>query len=887
MMDPQRWEQTQRLFHDAANLPPAERERFLRDACGADAELAADVAALLRADERSAPLDRPLAEIANELLSAAQAPLPAIAFGPYRAVRVLGEGGMGVVYLAERADLASVAALKVLRDAWLSPARRERFLAEQRTLAQLNHPAIAQLHDADTLPDGTPWFVMEYVDGVPLTDYCRAHGTTIEGRLELMQAICAAVQHAHSHAVIHRDLKPSNILVKPDGAVKLLDFGIAKHLEGPDAPVDQTRTGLRLMTPAYAAPEQIRGERVGIQSDVYSLGVILYELLAGRTPFDLTGRTPSEAASIVAEREPERPSAVAARAEGGSVRGRSAGRVAWADLDVLCLTALQKDARRRYQTVDALQRDIARTLASEPLEARADTRGYRLAKFVRRHRSAVAAATLASVVLIALVAFYSLRLANARAAERAEAERAQRIQRFMLSLFEGGDEAAGPASDLRVVALIERGAREADSLAGEPTVQAELYGTLSGISRKLGDLERADDLLGSALRVRRERLGAAHPDVGESLVALGLLRSDQARYDEAAALIREALALETSALPDDARALAAARAALGHVLVERGDYAEAVRELTDAAALQEGRGGKTPELAEMLKELASAHFYQGHWPETRVLRERVLALNRELYGERHPRVAESLVDLGAIHHEQGRYAEAERLYREAIALTRAHYGDDHYATASNLTMLARTLIHQKRYEEAEAPLREALAIQERVFGPNHPRVASAVNEFGTLALMRDQYPEAEAAFRRMVAIYRAAYPDGHYLIGVALSNVGSVFLDQQRWGEAEAQYREALAIFKGTLPAENLNIGIARIKLGRSLLRQRRADEAVRETLAGHDILTKQQEPSVSWLEAAREDLIAGYGVLGDDDSADRVRREAADAKRTAATTGD
>jgi len=878
-MDRERWERAQQLFHAAVERAPDARDEFLRDACGADEELHASVLALLSADAATAPVDRPLAELAGAVLRAAPAGLPAVAFGPYRALRVLGEGGMGVVYLARRDDLGSVAAIKVLRDAWLSPARRDRFRLEQRTLAQLGHPAIAQLHDADTLADGTPWFAMEYVDGEPLTDYCRVHATSLEGRLELFRSVCAAVQHAHSHAVIHRDLKPSNILVARDGAVKLLDFGIAKQLADLDAPVDQTRTGLRLMTPAYAAPEQIRGEPVGIRSDVYSLGVILYELLVGRTPFELSGKTPAEAASTVAAREPERPSLAAQRTGDGDAaapRARSAGRVAWRDLDVLCLTAMHEDPARRYQTVEALMRDLAHTLASEPLEARPDSAGYRVAKFVRRNRGLVVAAALASLLLIALVSFYTVRLAGARSAELAEARRAQRVQRFMLDLFSGGDEAAGPASDLRVVTLVERGVQEAQSLDAEPAAQAELYDTLGGISRKLGELPRAETLLVRALRARRARLGADHPDVIESLVALGLLRSDQARYEEAEALVREALALERRGVPGDHPALVAARTALGHVLVERGAYADAVRVLEQATAQREASGAGTPELAETLKELGDAHFYLGHWAEAQALRERTLAIQRAIYGERHPRVASSLVDLGAIHFEQGRYPEAERFHREALEQMRAYYGDAHYETAAALTRLGQALIYQERYDEAEPLMREALAIHERVFGAEHPRVASPLNEIGSLALMRGRWDEAEAAFRRMVAIYRKAYPEGHYLIGIAVSNVGSVYMRSERHALGEPYFREALAIFLATLPPDHTNVGIARIKLGRTLLRQKRWAEAAAETLAGHDILAKQQEPSVSWLVSARKDLAEAYGALGDRERAARFAEASA-----------
>jgi serine/threonine-protein kinase len=276
-VDPERWQQIQSIFHQVVDRPQPERTAALESACGGDESLMADVAGLLEEDARnSSVLDRDLSGIAHQVVDVPLAFMPFEEFGPYRVKSVLGEGGMGVVYLAEREDLGSLVAIKILRDAWLSPARLARFESEQRTLANLNHPSIARIYDADCLANGTPWFVMEFVEGVPLTDYCRQHESSVEERVRLFRAVCEAVQYAHSQAIIHRDLKPSNILVKSDGAVKLLDFGIAKQLESLDAAaVEPTRTALRFMTPAYAAPEQIQTGRVGTASDVYSLGVIL------------------------------------------------------------------------------------------------------------------------------------------------------------------------------------------------------------------------------------------------------------------------------------------------------------------------------------------------------------------------------------------------------------------------------------------------------------------------------------------------------------------------------------------------------------------------------------------------------------------------------------
>ncbi|WP_321475552.1 serine/threonine-protein kinase [uncultured Paludibaculum sp.] len=865
-MDSARLEQIQNLFHETADLPEAERVPYLQSACAGDMELFQEVLSLLEEDARpSSLLDQPISNVADQLLADPAQPRQ---FGPYRVTSLLGEGGMGVVYLAERLDLGSLVAIKILRDAWLSPARRERFSTEQRTLAQLNHPSIARLYDADTLPDGTPWFAMEYVEGLPLTAFCQQHACSIERRLHLFRAVCEAVQYAHGHAVIHRDLKPSNILVKDDGSVRLLDFGIAKHQEALDSTAALTQTGLRLMTPAYAAPEQIRGERASIHNDVYALGVILYELLASRLPFDLSNCTPAEAQTLVVQQDPERPSAIARKQTVQSVSDSS-----WADLDVLCLTAMHKDVQRRYGSVEALIRDVDHYLANQPLDARPDSLRYRFGKFIRRHRSAVVTSSLAATVVIGLVIFFTVRLAKARNLAEAEAARTQRIQQFMTRLFEGGDEAAGPKDDLRVVTLLDRGLQEARELDSEPAVQADLYQTLGGIYKKLDNLVQSESLLKLALERRQALFGPNHPRVAESLVALGLLRVDQARFDDAEKLVRDGLDMSRRTLPPGDPAIALAASALGRVLSERGSYDKAVEVLGEAVQLR-SEGEVTPELAGSIYELANAHFYAGHLKESEALNQKVLSMHRQLYGSRHPRVAEDLINLGAIQYEQGHYPEAETLYRQALEINQSWYGKDNHTTASNLTMLGRALVREERYDEAVDLLQQSLAIQERVYGVEHPRVASAVNELGTVALKRGRLDDAESQFGRMVGIYRKANGDRHYLVAIGLSNIASVYLAKKENARAEKLYREVVERFTTALSPNHLNTGIARIKLGRALVRQHKYGDAETEILAGYAILTKQTSPSITWLQAARQDLVTLYDASGDSAKAARYRAE-------------
>jgi serine/threonine-protein kinase len=892
-MDAERWERLQALFHAARDMSEEERERYLEAECGADAGLAAEVGAMLAEDERGGSLlDRGVEGAAEALFGpeaadvgpgAAAAPRPDAApgaaadeeagitgpgagqrFGPYRVTGVVGRGGMGVVYLAERPDLGSRVAVKVLRDAALSPARRARFQAEQRTLASLDHPSIARLYDADVLPDGTPWFAMEYVEGVPLTEYCRRRGSSLEARLLLFRAVCEAVQHAHGRLIVHRDLKPSNILVRADGVVKLLDFGIAKQLESLDEPARQTRTGLRLMTPAYAAPEQLAGGPVGIHTDVYALGVILYELLAGRLPFDLAKLTPAEAERVVTGTEPERPSTVARATPPAAATGPAPGRAAWADLDVMCLAAMHKDPRRRYGTVDALIRDIDHFLAGEPLEARSDSLGYRAGKFARRHRRPLALAGVVGVLVLGLVAFYTARLARARDTALAEARRAQRIQRFTLDLFSGGDEEAGPADSLRVVSLLDRGVREAGALDDEPESQADLYATLGGIYEQLGKLDRADSLLEKALAERRALYGPDHPRVGESEVALGRLHLEQARYDDAGRLVETGLARLRGESPPRPAAIADAMVALGTVYEDRGDYAHAIARLREAVDLLDKRGGPAgPVLVAALTELGNSHFYAGHLATADSIFRRVLALDEGLHGPRHPTIADDLINLGAVEHERGDYAAAEGYYRKALGITTAFYGPDNPETASNLTMLGRTLMFEKKLPEARTTLRRAEAIQERVYGPSHPTVASTLNALGSLAFLEDSLAAAERIYARVLAIDRAAYPDGNYVIGVAVANLASVYLARKEYRRAERLFREAVSIYSTTQSPEHLNTGVARIKLGRTLLREGRFAEAARETRAGYDIVSAQADSGSMWLRAARTDMTEEADFLG------------------------
>jgi len=869
-MDSKRWERIQQVFHEALEQPEDRRRAFVESACADDPDLAGEVLALLTEDSEDSLLDRGVGVAAEAVLDDA-GPVPS-SIGPYRVLRVLGEGGMAVVYLAEREDLKNLVAIKFLKDARLSLARRERFLHERRVLSRLSHRSISRLYDAGTLDDGTPYFVMEYVDGLPLTTFCQRHDLSLRGRLELFREVCEAVQYAHRQALIHRDLKPSNIFAfeRPSGrgaAVKLLDFGIAKQLDDEAAP-ELTRTGLGIMTPAFAAPEQLRGHTVGVATDVYSLGVVLYQLLTGSLPYDLIGQTPYEAAETVLTREPLRPSA----------RGFTfaAGRRNWADLDILCLTAMHKDPDRRYPSVEALRRDVEHYLRSEPLEARPDSVGYRLSKFVRRNARAVAAVMTMIAAVVALVGFYTIRLSAARDEAIAEAARTQRIQRFMLGLFEGGDEVAGPQEGLLVTSLIENGVREARALDGEPKIQAELYQTLGQVYHKLNDFEASEEMLLLALEQRRELLGDDHPDVARTLISLALLQSDQEAHDDSAAHAREALEIAEAKVPEEHPLYADALAAMGVVAESAGDYEQAIAYWERVVELQERRDDAQGRIT-ALGGLADAHFYMGNYQDSDRINRRLLELVEENLGRSHPAYATCMINLGSSRRWLGYSDEAEKLYRDALPINEAYFGREHPTVASNLNLIGAALTDQEKYDEARVYLDEALAVRTRVFGPNHTRTARTVNQLARAQLASGDIDAAEASFRREFEIYLTAVGPDHPWTATAMSNLASVHFRREQWGQAEDVLRRSLAIYVKALDPGHVDIAFARIKLGRLMLQLERYEEAAAELLAGHDILVTQASPSISWLEIARKELVATYEALGDEEQAARFRAELAE----------
>ncbi|HMB89755.1 MAG TPA: serine/threonine-protein kinase, partial [Rhodothermales bacterium] len=661
----QHWQQINDLFVAAQARPLEERRAFLKQACADQPDLQAEVESLLFAYDASDDfLHKINLDEAVALLESVGEPVsPGQQIGPYRVVRELGRGGMGAVYLAHRADgqFDQQVALKLIKRGIDSEAILYRFLHERQILARLQHAHIARLLDGGVSADGRPYFAMEYVAGVPLTDYCDAHRLDVEARLRLFEQVCRAVHYAHTNLVVHRDLKPSNMLVTEEGELKLLDFGIAKLLDEEASVKTMTEAGLRVMTPEYAAPEQMQGETVTTATDIYALGVVLYELLTGHRPYQFDRRTPAAVAHVMAEAEPVRPSTVVSQttelrfgdgmgttktitpqdvSQARSTQPERLQRRLRGDLDIVVLKALRKEPERRYASAEALVEDIRRHLAGLPVVAQQDTMDYRMRKFVRRHRVGVLAAGL---VVAALVAGLTVALWQARVA-RQEATKAEVVQAFMLSLFKTSNPDKAKGETITARELLDAGATRVEvELANQPEVQAEMMAVVGKVYQQLGLYEPARPLLEQALARRRAVLGENHEDVAASLHDLASLLQSTGDYAAAESLYRETLTLQ--------------RKLLGH---------------------------QHTTVATTLNNLASLLFDQGDYDAAEGLFREALALRQKLLGPEHPDIAISLNDLALVLYYNGDYDAAEPLFYEALAMQRKLLGPEHTDLAMTL-----------------------------------------------------------------------------------------------------------------------------------------------------------------------------------------------------------
>ena len=869
-MDAARWAAVEAAFHELVDRPDDVQERALAELAATDAALAVSVRAMLGADgEGRTLLDRSPGAIAHSLLDGASA-VPNAAFGPYHLTAVLGEGGMGVVYLATRDDLNAQAAIKVLRDAWLSPARRDRFLAEQRTLASLNHPGIARLLDADRLRDGTPWFAMEYVEGDPITSWAVHRALSLTERLSLFRQACESVRYAHERGVIHRDIKPANVLVGRDGAVKLLDFGIAKSATGAEQTIDATHTRQRMLTPAYASPEQLRGESVGVQTDVFALGVLLFELLTQQRPYDVDGLTTSEAASRIETQPAARVSTVLRGGAQSAAHRSPLGRGARADLDALVACALHADPTRRYRSVDALVQDLDRFERRQPLAAQPDSLQYRASRLLARRWREVAIAAVIASIGVAGALSYTSGLTRARQVAEAETARVSRMRDFLVSLFNGGDDEAGPSNALRVTDIIASGIRESRAITTDARLQMDLFGVLGYAAGQLGNPAQADTLLRAALAMKRQMYGASSRNAIEASVMLAKQELAVGHTDSAVLALREAYRTATAALPPTEPIRAMAAEAFGASLALADSTDAALPRLQEAVRLRAGIDSGSIEYVNAISALADGYYYAEKFAVADTLNRDVIARISRILGSDHPSLANNYVNLGEIAMRDGRYADAEQHARQALAICERYFGPEHTRTAGALKNVGAALAMQKREADALPLLRRALSVQERALGPDAGPVATTLNSLAAAEFSTGNTEAGIAMYIRSTNIFEKMYGSQHPHTLVARANLASTLLRMQRVDTAATVLADVVRVASTALAPDHQDLAVFRIRLGRARLAQKRYRDVITESLRGLMSLEASTSEPTSFSRAARKDLRDAYLALGDASGAAR-----------------
>ena len=864
------------IVNGALQLPPEQRTLYLKAACGDDAALQERVRAALEARLGGATVPMTHAPPAQGTIEISVAPSekPGDRIGPYKILQLIGEGGCGMVYMAEQDQpVRRRVALKVIKLGMDTRQVVARFEAERQALALMDHPNIAKVLDAGSTETGRPFFVMELVRGIRITDYCDQNNLSTNQRLELFIQVCRAIQHAHQKGIIHRDIKPSNILVTLHDGVpvpKVIDFGIAKAM-------DQRLTDKTLFTqfeqfigtPAYMSPEQaeMSGLDIDTRADIYSLGVLLYELLTSRTPFDakeLLAAGLDAMRRVIREQEPPKPSTRLSTMLDGDLTTVAKQRhapppklihIVRGDLDWIVMKALEKDRTRRYETASGFATDIEHFLTNQPVVARPPSTVYRVRKLVRRNRLAFAAASAVTAsILIGLVVstwLYLREKEDRRVAVR-EAKRSQQVALFLEDMLKGVGPSVALGRDTMLLREIldKTVQRLTTDLRDQPEVQAELCNTIGEVYRALGQSKKAEEMHRDARSLQKKGSGANRADVARSLADLAFVMRDQGKLAEAESLQREALDLRRKLYGNEHADVAESLNSVALVLRSEGKLVEAERLHREALAMQRKLlGNENPAIAISLNNLAWALRDEGKQAEAEQAFRESLAMQKKLLGENHPAVAITTDNLAFVLRDEGKLAEAETLVRQSLAMQRKVFGEEHPSVATALNNLALVLAAQGKFTEAAKLHREALAMRRKLLGADHPEVAVSLDNLALVLRKQKQLAEAESLEREALAMRQKLFGAENVAVATSLNNLALVLHDAGKLSEAEGLFQQALAMQKKLLGTEHPSIATSLNNLGtvqRDDGKLSEAESSVREALAMRKKLLGDQHPSVA-----------------------------------------
>ena len=794
--DSKRWLRVSRHLDDVLDLAPHERPASIAALRERDPDIATDVEAML--DQHRQLSDEGFLDTAPP--KPVDASLTGVTIGAYTLTAAIGHGGMGSVWMAFRSDgrFDSRVAVKLLNAALVGRGGEERFRREGTILGRLAHPHIARLIDAGVSNTGQPYLVLELVEGRHLDVYCDEEGLSVEQRIRLFLDVLAAVSHAHANLIVHRDLKPSNVLVTDKGQVKLLDFSIAKLMEDEEFLSRLTRDGGAVLTPKYAAPEQVSGGPITTATDVYALGVLLYELLSGLHPLGSGPKHPVEFTRALVDGEALRLSTAVRNVNSAesfeqlAARRRTTAdrltRTLAGDLETILGKALKKDPEERYRSVAEFADDLRRHIEHQPISARPDTIGYRTRKFARRHWQGLTVTAAAVVLITTLTGVYTWQLLEERNRARVQAEKASRISEMLTTVLMSADPYRDPgAAEPTVRNLLDAGAaRVAAELGDQPELQAEMLSVIGRTYERLGAYDKALPLLEQALSIGRRALGTEDVRVAQSLNNLGVLHHDLGNYAAAEPLLRESLAIRRRLLGNQDKDVAVTLVYLARLLRERGRSDEAEAPTREALAIRQAIfGDEHRETATSKNDLASLLRDRGDLEGAEPLFRQNIATSERLLGPDHPNVGAGKGHLGLLLTAKGDAVGGESLLRESVQIRRQALGDQHTDYGNALRSLAFALEVQGKLAEAEALLQDTVRIVGPKLGAEHPRVVDASVDLARVQGARGRAAGTEATLRRALEVRERLYPAGDWRIGQAQSLLGASLLAQRRYAEAE------------------------------------------------------------------------------------------------------
>jgi eukaryotic-like serine/threonine-protein kinase len=874
-LDRDRWQRVGQVLDAALGCAPERWPELLDAMCAGAPDLRCEVAELLeRLDDARHYLATPPSTAAAAAVAEARPPHDLDVgrrIGAYSVVREIGRGGMSRVFLARRADgeFEQDVALKLLRPGLDTDLDRTRFRTERQILASLNHPNIARLFDGGITEVGQPYLVLEYVEGEPIDAHCDARHLSVRRRIELFLLAAEATQYAHRNLIVHRDIKTSNILVSVDGAVKLLDFGLAKLVEPAALSGDEsiTHTGARWMTPEYAAPEQLRHEPVTTLTDVYQLGVVLYRLLTGRLPFTAGAGGLSELAAAVLRGDPPPPSVVARETDPARAR------MLQGDLDAIVLKALRTEPSERFASVDALSDDLRRHLTGHPVLARRSSAAYRARRFVRRHRMETIAAVGISISLLAGAAL-SLWQARRAAAERDLAAEASResnaVTAFVMGVFEASDPRQARGDTLTAGQLVERAAMRAEMLRGQPAAQARMLEVTGRLYRSLGRYADARAVVTRALSIRETAGERDTPTAAMTLGQLADLHLLLGANAAAESTAREALRIQERSFGSASRAVAMTLNQMARIAIYRGDLVAAETSSRRAlAASQLSLGPNDSLTADNHMALGSILRRKGRIDDAEREFRRALSIIEATAGPDNATTADAMLKIAYLLDEnRGRYADADPLYRRALEIRRHQFGEGSPMVAATLLDIAGFLSRRGDRRAAVAPARQAMGIAQRAYGSEHPALADFAGSFAEVLDKAGQRGEADSVFRNAIAIDRRMRGQDHVTIAGLEMGLARLRVDRGDYAGADAVVRDAIRIYEHASGANSPNAASAQGLLGMVLTRERRYTAA--DSLLGYAIAKMERQ-----VGREHPDVRELYGWLADLDEARGQHAEA------------